>query len=517
MEVSGIKNILLYQIEEIGQDANTLSKVMEFIDTLKTKKGNLPLIEDDDLATYIKDDCSIIVPIVCDDMFEYIDDNGNSLSLGDFLCDRFKSDKTISAATIKTIRKDFYFGITLLEQDKRGKNLANSIYNGLQEAINGGIIKLKDSVKEFLSKGDFPVVVTTIGFPIIENALLQNYQSEWYNPNHRNDLPFVIDENSRIVYHIFGGETSNVWVYNEQTLLKFVHALHSDDYCAKNLSNYLRGNGNDAVKRPLVLGSKLPDWLFRFFVYPLYGDKFSESNGYWISLDEIERGLDVFLSRNKYTGQTNLRGGNRVDTVLADAVIEQNHLNQEEQKPYKIFVSYKREKVSSVDAEKIERIFEILRKKAKATGGNVWRDVEQVADGGNPYWANIKKAIKECNLFIPIVTFPYLEEFRDAPDVMKYAEDPIAEVSDGNANDDERIMVLNPVVREAYYAIVYEKKCAPIVIANQENTLNGGIPEAVIRDSNDNRNIPSYIFNERTNLVHDDNNPQIFNLPVIDE
>ena len=173
--------------------------------------------------------------------------------------------------------------------------------------------------------------------------------------------------------------------------------------------------------------------------------------------------------------------------------------------------------MSSVDADKIERIFEILRKKAKATGGNVWRDVEQVADGGNPYWANIKKAIKECNLFIPIVTFPYLEEFRDAPDVMKYAEDPIAEVSDGNANDDERIMVLNPVVREAYYAIVYEKKCAPIVIANQENTLNGGIPEAVIRDSNDNRNIPSYIFNERTNLVHDDNNPQIFNLPVIDE
>ena len=83
MEVSGIKNILLYQIEEIGQDANTLSKVMEFIDTLKTKKGNLPLIEDDDLATYIKDDCSIIVPIVCDDMFEYIDDN--VLTTDDFI------------------------------------------------------------------------------------------------------------------------------------------------------------------------------------------------------------------------------------------------------------------------------------------------------------------------------------------------------------------------------------------------------------------------------------------------
>lgn len=516
MEVTEIKKQLLCHIDKMGQDAKSLTKVLNYIESMGADDYNRLFIADEGLANSIKDDNDIIVPFVCDDMFEYIKD-GESLSIGDFLSDKYKSERNIKDETAKAIKADLFFGLSLLEQDQRGKNLSNSIYSALLNGIGSGDIKIRDCVKDFLAKGDFPVIVTTIGFPIIESALSEKgYESEWYNPNQRNDLPFVSDNKSRVVYHIFGGATSNAWVYNEQTLLKYVHALHSGDFCAKNLANYLRGTGTENVKRPLVLGSTLPDWLFRFFVYPLYGDKLPESNGYWMSLGDIEKGLDMFLNRNKYTGQTNLQNENRVNEILSKATIEHNDESFEEQKPYKIFVSYKREMPNTANAEKIERIYDLLRKQAKATGGDVWRDIEQVADGGNPYWANIKKAIKECNLFVPLVSFPYLDEFLNAPNIDDYARSPILEASFKDANDDEKIRALNPVVREAYYAIAYSKKCAPIVIANQDGTLNGGTTEAIIKNSVDNRKIPNYIFGEHTNLVHNDNNPKFFNLPKID-
>ena len=515
METVEIRSSLLSHIDRIGQDADALKMVLEYIESIKPSNTR-PQIADDSLSEYIKADSAIIVPVVCDDMFEFIKD-GQSLSIGEYLCYTYHEKWHIKEEIVKVMKSNMYFGISLYEQDKRGINRAKSFYDAIEIGIRNGEIKLKECVKDFLVESDFPVVVTTIGFPIIENVLThRQYESEWYNPNRRNDLPFVRDEYTRVVYHLFGGENSSAWVYNDQTLLKYVHAFHSEDFGPQNLSNYLRGNGNDIVKRPLILGATFPDWLFRFFVYPLYGDKFPDSNGYWMSLGDIEEGLDMFLSRNKYTGQTNLRNENRIDDILSEASVEQNLTIRKKQTPYKIFVSYKRENVDSANSLKIVRAFELLRKQAKASGGDVWRDTEQVSDGGNPYWANIKKAIKECNLFIPIVTFPYLDEFLDAPNITKYAEEPIPDADSDDANDDERIKVLNPVVRETYYAIGYGKKCAPIVIANQEGTLSRGTPEAIINDINDNRNLPSCVFGENTKLIHDDINPVFFELPQID-
>lgn len=516
MDKTRLKETLLQYINRLANNEDVLQKVLNYFISLESYEGVMPSIADDSVMEYIKDDVNIIVPFVCDDMFEYNKD-GDSLSLGEYICDKYMDRWHIKSETIKNIKSDFYFGLSLFEQDKRGKDFSNSLYDAIKKGIEEGDIKLRECVKDFLSKGVFPVIVTTFGFPLIEAALSDiGYESEWYNPNQRNDLPFIKNESTRVVYHVFGGETSSTWVYNEQTLLKYVHALHSEDFCAKNLANYLRGTGNESVKRPLILGSTLPDWLFRFFVYPLYGEKFSESNGYWMSLDDIEKGLDLFLNRNKYTGQTNLRNGNRMDELLSEATVERIAVNQKEQKPYKIFVSYKREEPSSANSEKIERIYELLRKQAKATGGDIWRDVYQVADGGNPYWANIKKAIKECNLFIPLVSLPYLNEFCEAPDITKYAEKPIPDAEQDKANDDKSIMALRPVVREAFYAIAYGKKCAPVVIANQEGSLTGGTTESIIKDSNDGRNLPSCIFLEHTNLVHYDKDPKFFTLPKID-
>ena len=386
------------------------------------------------------------------------------------------------------------------------------MHRSIVEAINSGRIRLKTNVARFLRNGNFPIIITTFGFNLIEKELgLKKESTEWYNPNRRNDLPILNHERPRIVYHIFGGETHSSWVYNEQTLLKFMHSLHSEDYGAKNLSSLLRKHGNEEAKSLLVMGSSLPDWLFRFFVYPMYEDELKDVKGYWLSLDDIEEELDFFLERNNYTGQTNLRNGNRVETILAEATPEEmDHIANQSHKP-KIFVSYKREVDNPQKAEEIQRVIDILCRQ-----GVVWLDTKEVSDGGNAYWANIKNAVMNCDIFVPIVTERYLEEYLDAEDVSQVMPEDFINADNNNANDNSFIAGLKPVLREAFYAIAYGKLCSPVVIYDEKNNLNAGSVEAIAKDNNDPHNLPLCIFGEHTLLLHNDKKPVFFKLPNID-
>ena len=458
----------------------------------------------DTISDNIRENTKIIVPIVCDDVIEYITQSGESLSIQDFICEKCsQTDENV----LNAMRRNLFNGVSLYEN---GRNESFFLYNKIKEGVNDGSIRLKPFVKNFLSNGNFPLIVTTFGFPVIENELSKNkYSSIWYNPNYRNDIPFINSIQSHVVYHIFGGESNTSWVYNEQTLLKFIHSLHSGDYGAKNLSNYLHGDGSKTIKRPLILGSNLPNWLFRFFIYPMYEEKIAESNGYWLSLDDIENELDQFLARNKFLGQTNLRKENKGEQVLqaASIALEKSELGTKREP--KIFVSYKREQNNSEEYKTFMRIINLLRQQ-----GQVWLDTNEVSDGGNPYWAHIKDAVKNCDIFIPIVTERYLEEYRDSKSLSEHLKTDIFDASTDSANDTKEVQDLPPIIREAYYAIAYKKKSSPIVIKN--NNLNAGVVERIARDNKDTRNIPTEIFMEHTLLEHDDDNPSYFNLPEIE-
>lgn len=513
MNTNDIKIQLMQYIESANDNPFVLQRIMDRVKDAMNVSYHNPRIYYEKVGKNIKMDSNIIVPIVCDDMFEYVtDDEKKRMSVGDFICERLDVAEDVA----KAIKTNFYFGISLLEQQE-DHDYSNSIYNLIQEELCN--FKLRDSVREFLNNGDFPVIVTTFGFPVIENTLTQKrYEDKWYHPRHRNDIPFVKDEKTRVVYHIFDGYECGSWVYNEQTMLTFVHALHSDDYGAKNLSNYLRGIGMNDIKRPLVLGSSLPDWLFRFFVYPMYGDKLSKANGYWLSLSEIETGLDMFLRRNKYKGQTNLSKSNRVDSILAEATLVRNGRNIDENdnievEKHLIFISYKRE--NGKTPEVVKRIIQLFDSRQYV----IWIDTQEVSDAGNPYWANIKNAIKECHTFIPLVTKNYLDEYQEAPNIDLLSKDPITDAIGEKTNDTKSIWELKPIVREAYYAISYKKNSFPIIVLDEKNNIDGGTIEKIFtnyKKSKDNRRLPTGIFGEngaRSYLIHDDRNPEFFNLP----
>lgn len=96
-----------------------------------------------------------IIPVVCDDMFEYVNPkNGCSTSINEFVCDVLGVEE--NSKLYKSIRNNFYYGMSL------SKEKASGIYNAIEKAVNDKQIRLKECVREFLVKGDFPLIVTTI-------------------------------------------------------------------------------------------------------------------------------------------------------------------------------------------------------------------------------------------------------------------------------------------------------------------------------------------------------------------
>lgn len=501
MDTEEIRKEILQCVENTA-DSDLLKSILSIVQNRPEYGCERLKIHDDMVGDYIRIFTNKIVPIICDDMFEVYDEkSGTSYSISDFVCENYRVDDNIA----KAIRSNFYYGMTLLKQLQ--VDYSSVLYDALNKKYKAGDLRLRRTVQDFLQHGNFPLIVTTFGFRVIEDSLT-GYEPRWFNPRKRNDIPFMYN-NSRIVYHIFGGDEYSHWVYNEQKMLEFVHALHSGDYGAKGLSNYLCGfkRDNSDIKQPLVIGSSLPDWLFRFFMYPLYGDKLKNANGYWLSLSEIEKGLDLFLSRNEFKGQANLRSGNLVDSIIRKATIDCECATDTPAPGKKIiFVSYKRK--DGKTPEKVNRIVEIIGNQ----GYDVWIDTEELVFN-DLYWFKIKRAIQSCDIFMPLITDTYLEAFNNSGNVeLLTKENKIAEVNVAGqkTNDPKIVCDLPPIAREAYYAIAYNKPSYPVIL--KDEGLDVTSIEKVF-SSNDKCVLPESIFGEngaKNYPIYDDKNPDFF-------
>ena len=291
------------------------------------------MIQPQDIYDY-KD---IIIPVIGNNCFYY--ESGNEqMSLQEFVVNTLSKGKIYDKELLFRMKSRGYYGLTLLKkhcfpnESKFKLEYKRAIEN------NKGKIHLNSTIKKFLQVYKFPVIMTTSCFKLIESELL-GYKSVSYpsEDGNRNKL----SGEQKTVYHIFGLEANGAkWVTGEEELLNFVHELHGEG--ATDLKRYIKADNK--MKALFVIGSNLPDWLFRFFLYPM-ADISKNGLGYFLSSsDDIEDSFMNFLDDISYDYDVNKNLENvlkcATDLFPTSASTQSNSNRVPHGKEYDIFISY---------------------------------------------------------------------------------------------------------------------------------------------------------------------------------
>lgn len=347
-----------------------------------------------------------IVPIIGDDTIVYKEkETGKETPFQEFIVQKFQQKHPhveVSDEVLSSMKERGYYGLSLLSQYYQGRFL-----DDFMEFVrtNQSCIQLRQEVSNFLVTFNFPIIITTLCFDIIERQLkgkIEGYKSIWYKLKQNNSaLP------TRCVYHIFGqAEYGSKWVSDEDLLLTFLLSHNSHDYGAKGLTNYLKEN----EKKLFVLGCNLPNWLFRFLWQPTQAESISSlktTQGYWIHKEKPEESFENFLRKKNFSA----------DEQVRDILVKATQLLQEEQQretetrermmdaeeQFDVFISY-----ASEDRPIATSIFEALRN----MNVKAWFDDRGKGEitPGHPYWQKIENGIKRSAHFMPIITGKWMEK-----------------------------------------------------------------------------------------------------------
>ena len=343
---------------------------------------------------------STIVPIIGDDVIVY-KDNGDlgEIPFQEFILQEFQKKYPlvkVSDSDLVSMKERGYYGLSLMSQYYEWRFL-DDFMDFVNE--NRACIELKDEVLNFLVTFNFPIIITTVCFDIIEQQLrgeIENYKSIWYRLNKENStLP------SRCVYHIFGqAKDGTKWVSDEDLLLTFLLSHNQKEYGATGLTDFLKEN----EKKLFVLGCNLPNWLFRFLWQPTQVGRIGNlktTQGYWINKEKPEDSFENFLKKKKFSADE------QVKEILVDATqLLQEELRKEAEEHnsqidtseyFDVFISY-----ASEDRQVATVVFETL----KNMNVNAWFDDRGKGEitPGSPYWEKIKNGIKHSAHFMPIIT-----------------------------------------------------------------------------------------------------------------
>lgn len=349
-----------------------------------------------------------IVPIIGDDTIVYKENGtGKEIPFQEFIVQEFQKKYPqieVGDNVLASMKNRGYYGLSLLSQhyDVTGRYL-DDFMDFVKK--NQSCIQLRQEVSDFLATFNFPIIITTLCFDIIERQLegkIESYKTIWYKLKQNNSaLP------PRCVYHIFGQATDgSKWVSDEDLLLTFLLSHNSHDHGATGLTNYLKEN----EKKLFVLGCNLPNWLFRFLWQPTKVESSSSlktTQGYWIHKEKPEESFENFLKKKNFSA----------DEQVKDILVKATQMLQEEQRKeaearektmdaeehFDVFISY-----ASEDRPIATSIFEAL----KNMHVKAWFDNRGKGEitPGHPYWKKIENGIKHSAHFMPIITGKWMEK-----------------------------------------------------------------------------------------------------------
>lgn len=347
-----------------------------------------------------------IVPIIGDDTIVYREkDSGEEIPFQEFILREFQKKYPhveVNDADIVSMRERGYYGLSLMSQYYERRFL-----DDFMDFVNDNrsCIKLKDEVLDFLVTFNFPIIITTVCFDIIEQQLkgkIEDYKSIWYRLNKENStLP------ARCVYHIFGqAKDGSKWVSDEDLLLSFLLSHNHNDFGANGLTDYLKEN----EKKLLALGCNLPNWLFRFLWQPTQTGRtgsMKTTQGYWINKEKPEDSFENFLKKKNFSADEQVKEiledatKSLQEELLREAEERSAEINAEEH--FDVFISY-----ASEDRQVATVIFEALRN----MNVKAWFDDRGKGEitPGSPYWEKIRNGIQHSAHYMPIITGKWMEK-----------------------------------------------------------------------------------------------------------
>lgn len=444
----------------------------------------------------------VIVPLICEDMYEYVDPlSGEVYSLHEYIVEqvisRCKSRLCVTECELDEILSKGYYGMELL-QDKLGTNIYEQIYLTIfdeNKQIKKGI-HLKPKVKDFLDVCQFPLIITTSCFPIIESEL-KGYHSNFFLPESRNDEPI----SPQCVYHIFGEAMPNNenWGYNERQILKFLKYAYSSEYCFTNLISYMANN--NAKKSLLVLGNDTPDWLFRFILSPIYpGDVYDNGNGFYMT----ETGQDDDHGLNHFLRRINFKKDSKIMDILEAVTHKMSRINSLQEVPsdkeYGVFLSH-----ASEDNDTVKILVNCLR----SHGIKVWVDYEGVHDG--QYWDRIINGMRKSKFFMSFITESYIMKTKSQKEQLAALRElGITELL-FNANQSHDIdcklggVALELILAEKMFT---SEQSLPIILANSTYFDEPLVSKRVDNWGKDSKRLPESLFYGITMFEFDENMPE---------
>lgn len=274
-----------------------------------------------------------------------------------------------------------------------------------------------EPLRQLAEIGHFGIFITTAHDPLLERALTEARgvapETLAYAPRKFDDLPGTLrrvrERGRPVIYQLLGERSNNAdfWAVTEEDRLEFYHSLQAPNRQPELLFSELKD------RHLLLVGSGYPDWLARFFLRTIKGQRLSVGR----SVEELiadpavlaDAQLRTFLAR--YSPQTRLHPTGDPAAFIAElhrrylerhpraqsttAALPAGYAPPPEQPPaHAVFLSYAREDLAAV-----QRLYTEL----KAAGIPAWFDMERL-EGGDAFKKKIFEAIDAARLFVPVVS-----------------------------------------------------------------------------------------------------------------
>lgn len=290
----------------------------------------------------------------------------------------------------------------------------DNIYSWLSQIASASTFTPSSLLKRILSIKQFPFVITTSFFPVVEIAMREIWAPRTVRVMKFNNDPTITnsvgigdirqerDIKDPTVYYMFGNadKAAHRFVVTDTDMLSFCKSWLSNDRRPANLSSVLKN------KYLLVFGSNYPDWLFRFIWYSINqaGDSVSNSmveKPGMVVEETADQELLEFLNRVDTFTQNDPR--QVVDTIEAKLKEREDEIKLRQfdvaRKYTNVFISYSR-----VDKKAADRLYDALTRK----GLDVWYDRRKLKLGSD-YTQEIEDSINTTQFFVQIMSPEALE------------------------------------------------------------------------------------------------------------